>query len=54
MEDTVYYKFFKMKEGFSFDQLSESDLKYYKKVKMSEGEKMAVVDRESKLVYVEE
>tara|TARA_Y100000389_G_C17278653_1_gene421760 strand:+ start:315 stop:479 length:165 start_codon:yes stop_codon:yes gene_type:complete len=54
MEDSVDYKFFKMKEGFSFDQMSESDLKYYKKVKMNEGEKMAVVNSESKLVYVEE
>lgn len=43
-----------MNRGFKFEQMTESDLKYYKETLMEKGQKMAVVGQDGKLIYVEE
>ena len=43
-----------MKKGFKFDQMTASDLKYYKTTLCEQDQKMAVVGHDGKLVYVEE
>ena len=54
LEEDFNYKFFKMKKGFKFDQMTASDLKYYKTTLCEQDQKMAVVGHDGKLVYVEE
>jgi len=47
------YQVLRMNEGFTFSQLTETDIKYYKKTMCEEGQKLAIVEN-MEFVYVEE
>ena len=52
--DDTNYRLFKMNEGFSFDQLSDTDVAYYKRVNnFTDGDKLVVV-QDSEIIFVEE
>jgi len=52
--DDNNYRLFKMNEGFSFDQLSDTDVAYYKRVNnFTDGDKLVVV-QDSEIIFVEE
>jgi hypothetical protein len=52
-DDDTNYRLFKMNEGFSLDQLSETDFAYYKRVNdFTDGDKLVVV-QDSQIIYVE-
>jgi|TARA_A200000113_G_C8849863_1_gene349870 hypothetical protein len=53
-EDDNNYRIFKMNEGFTFDMLSESDIKYYKTINNFVDDDKLVVVEQSKIVYAEE
>lgn len=52
--DDANYRLFKMNEGFSFDQLSDTDVAYYKRVNnFADGDKLVVV-QDSEIIFIEE
>ena len=53
-EDNNNYRMFAMNEGFSMEQLSDTDLAYYKRVNnFVENDKLVVV-QDSNIVYIED
>ena len=53
-EDDNNYRIFKMNEGFTFDILSESDIKYYKTINNFVDDDKLVVVEQGNIVYAEE
>lgn len=53
IEVGINYKFFKMCAGRKFSDMSWTELKYYRDM-LTNGQKMAVVGTDGRLIYVEE
>ena len=53
-DDDTNYRLFKMNEGFSLDQLSETDFAYYKRVNDFTDDDKLVVVQDSQIIYIEE
>ena len=52
--DDNNYRLFKMNEGFTFNQLTDTDIAFYKSVNnFVEGDKLVVVQN-SEIIYIEE
>ena len=52
--DDANYRLFKMNEGFSFDQLSDTDVAYYKRVNDFTDDDKLVVVQDSEIIFIEE
>ncbi len=53
-EESSDYRIFKMNDGYDFGDLSDSDLSFFSKTELDEGQKMAVVNNKSLFIYIEE
>jgi len=53
-DDDNNYRLFKMNEGFSMNQLTETDFAYYKRINdFTDDDKLVIVEN-SQIVYIEE
>ena len=52
--DDNNYRFYRMKGGYSFDQLSERDLAYYKTVNNFQEDDRLVILEGSDIVFIED
>ena len=52
--DNNNYRFYRMKDGFSFEQLTERDLAYYKTVNNFQDDDRLVVLEGSDIVFIED
>jgi hypothetical protein len=53
-EDNNNYRMFAMNEGFSMEQLSDTDLAYYKRANNFVDNDKLVVVQDSEIVYIED